>query len=64
MEVKLRDGEGASQLIRRFMRKVKDARIIEEHLEAVTFYRSPAERKRLKRKRARTRRRRNARRVR
>lgn len=46
VEVKPRDGESAEKLIRRFFKKCKKVDIIREHLEKVSYYRSPSRKRR------------------
>ena len=59
-EVKLREGEDVSQLIRRFIRLTKSEQIVAEYIDATKAYKKKSMRKRLKRKRAEIRRRRDA----
>lgn len=46
IECTLRDGESAEKLIRRFFKKCKKQEIIREHLEKVSYYRSPSRKRR------------------
>ena len=46
-EVRLRDGESSENLIKRFMRKAKKQRIVEEVLDR-SHYRKPSEERRRK----------------
>jgi len=42
MEVKIRKNESSENLIKRFVRKIKKAKIIEEHLDK-RYYKKPSE---------------------
>lgn len=48
VEVIAKQGESADKLIKRFLKKCKKSEIIKEHLEKVSFFRSPSQKRRYK----------------
>jgi ribosomal protein S21 len=49
VEVALKPGESSDRLIKRFIKKCKKSEIIKEHLEKVSFFRTPSQKRRYKR---------------
>lgn len=49
VEVILKPGESSDKLIKRFIKKCKKSEIIKEHLEKVSFFLTPSQKRRAKR---------------
>lgn len=49
VEVRLKPGESADKLIKRFVKKCKKSDIIKEHLEKVSFFLTPSQKRKQKR---------------
>jgi hypothetical protein len=48
VEERLREGESAERLIKRFFKKCKKQEIIKEHLEKTSFFRTRRQKRRIK----------------
>ncbi len=49
LEVRLKPGESIDKLIKRFIKKCKKEEIVKEHLEKVSYFKSPSQKRRAKR---------------